>query len=343
MKTINICIIAIALVINGCKTVVNENTASETLQVRVSPVSQEKVTVPIHSTGTLAASEEMKLSFKTGGIIAEIFVSEGSQVKKGDILASLNLSEIAAQVSQAENGYEKTLRDFDRAKNLYNDSVATLEQMQNAETALSVAKSTLQIAEFNLSHSKITAPEKGVILKQFVEKNELIAPGYPVFYFGTAGSSWKVKTSLSDRDIIRINAGDSAIVSIDPYPGVDFKAVVTQVGESANPMTGTYEIELKLNDTSHRFASGFIANVELYPALNETFWMVPVESVVEDDGPVAYVYTITDSLTAKKIKVDIAMIYGSQVAVSGGLEGVSGIVTEGAAYLTDGDRIEIIK
>jgi multidrug efflux system membrane fusion protein len=343
MKVINIFMIAVILLITSCKTEVKEKTVSETLKVRVSTISREKISVPIHSTGILAASEEMKLSFKTGGIIASIFVSEGDQVNKGDMLASLNLSEIAAQVSQAQNGYEKTVRDFNRAKNLYSDSVATLEQMQNAGTTLSVAKSILQIAEFNLTHSKITAPENGVILKQFVEVNELIAPGYPVFTFGTAGKNWKVKTALSDRDIVRINPGDSAIISLDPYPGVSFRAIVTQVGESANPMTGTYDIELKLDNKNYRFASGFIAKVDLYPAVKDSFWMIPVESVVEADGPSGYAFTITDSLTVKRIMVDIAMISGSKVAISGGLEGVTEIVTEGAAYLTDGDRIEISK
>lgn len=343
MKAKNLYIIIIVLLFSSCRTEVKEKAANETLQVRVSQVSREMISVPVHSIGILAASEENKLSFKTGGIISQIFVSEGAQVKKGEILASLNLSEIAAQVSQAENVYDKTVRDFNRAKNLYADSVATLEQMQNAETAVSVSASTLEIARYNLSHSKITAPDNGVILKQFAEANELIAPGYPVFLFGIKGKNWKVKTSLSDRDIIRINTGDSAIITVDPYPGVKFRAVVTQVGEFANPMTGTYDIELKLSDTDNRLASGFIANVEVYPAKQESFWMLPVEAVVGADGPAGYIYTVSDSFIAKKIKISISMIYGSKAAISRGLEGVTYVVTEGAAYLTDGDRVDVIK
>ena len=78
---------------------------------------------------------------------------------------------------------KKQLRDYTRANNLFADSVATLEQKQNAMTALNIAKSNLDIALFNRSHSKIVAPENGLILKQFVRSNELASPGLPCFSF----------------------------------------------------------------------------------------------------------------------------------------------------------------
>ena len=177
----------------------------------------------------------LKLSFKTGGIVASVNVKEGDRVKKGDLLAALDLSEIKANVVQAQNGYEKALRDIERVENLYRDSVATLEQKQNATTALNVAKSTLEIARFNLAHSSITAPGDGIILKQLSRRNEMVAAGYPVFFFGSSGKQWKIKANLSDRDIVRVNPGDSAVVNFDAHPEVEFCAVVDQVGGIANP------------------------------------------------------------------------------------------------------------
>jgi multidrug efflux system membrane fusion protein len=246
-------------------------------------------------------------------------------------------------VNLARNGFDKATRDFDRAKNLYTDSVATLEQMQNATTALNVAKSTLDIALFNLTHSKIIAPENGIILKQFVKANELTASGYPVFLFGTSGKSWKVKTGLSDRDIVRINPGDSAIVKLDAWPGIKFPAVVDQVGEMSNPLTGTYEIEMNLNRTDSRLATGFVAGVEVFPSKKETFIMVPVGAIVEADGQEGYVYTVNESTIVQKIKIEIVTISGSKAAIRGDLNGIREIVTEGAAYLRDGEKVKIVK
>ena len=343
MKPIKLIIVITVLISAGCRNEAVKSTNPEVISVRTTQVAPETISIPVHSTGILVSSEEMKLSFKTGGIVAEIQVKEGDRVNKGDILATLNLSEINAQVSLARNGYDKGTRDYTRARNLYTDSVATLEQMQNAATALNIAKSTLDIAQFNLMHSKIIAPENGVVLKQFVKANELITSGYPVFLFGTSDRNWKVKTGLSDRDIVRINPGDSAIVTLDAWQGIRFRAVVDQVGEMSNPLTGTYEIEMTLDRTDYRLATGFVAGVEVFPSEKKTFILVPVGAIVEADGQGGYVYFVSELMTVQKIKIEIITIIGSKAAIKGDLNGIREIVSEGAAYLRDGVKVEIVK
>jgi multidrug efflux system membrane fusion protein len=343
MKTRNILIILIVLLSYGCKNREVNPTSPEVTRVKVAEVSEEAISIPVHSTGTLVSSEEMKLSFKTGGIVEKIYVNEGSRIDKGDLLASLNLSEINASAAQAKSGYEKALRDFKRAENLFTDSVATLEQKENAATALNLAKSTLDIVQFNLNHSRIVAPDNGIILKQFVKENELVSSGYPVFLFGSFGKCWKVKTGLSDKDIVKINQGDSAAVFFDAYPGVEFTAVVDQVGEMSNPFTGTYEIELLLSKSVHRLASGFVAGVDLFPSERKSYTMIPIGSIVEADGQEGYIYLVTPAMTVRKMKIEIETIIGSMAAVRGIPEAYTEVVSDGAAYLKDGMKVEVIK
>ena len=343
MKSITLIISITVLLSAACRNTTVKTANQEVTGVRVTQVTPERISIPVHSSGMLVSSEEMKLSFKTGGFVAKIGVKEGDLVKEGDILATLNLSEINAQVNIARNGFDKATRDYTRFKNLHADSVATLEQLQNAETTLSTAKSNLDIAQFNLTHSKIIAPENGHILKQFAKVNELVASGYPVFLFGTSGKNWKVRSSLSDRDIVRINPGDSAVVTLDAWPGIKFPAVVEQVGEISNPLTGTYEIEMTLNKTGYRLAAGFVAGVEIYPSKKENFITVPVGAIVEADGQKGYVYSVRDSMTVQKIKIEIVIINGSKAAIRGDLGGIRKIVSEGAAYLRDGEKVKIVK
>lgn len=338
---INLMVLAL-FILYGCRQTTKE-TISEIDRVKMTRVVYEKMIFPIRSNGLVVPAKEIKLSFKTGGIIAELYVDNGATVKKGELLASLDLSEIDAQVSQIKNGYEKALRDYNRANNLYADSVVTLEQLQNAETAMNVAKANLEIATFNRNHAAIYAPDEGVILKRLVESNEMIAAGYPVFLFGTKGKYWKIKAGLADKDYVRTKAGDSAKVTFDVYPGIDFYATVSRVGESANPYTGTFEVELDIQPASYRLASGFVAGIEIFPARVDTFYRIPVEALVEAEGQSGYVYAVTDSSTAKKIKVQIAGIFGSSVAISDGLGSIDEIVTDGAAYLTDGAPVIIVK
>ena len=342
-QTVNILLSVIIIFTSSCRNRETPVTGSDPVRVKVTAISQQEISIPVHSTGILVSAEELKLSFKTGGIIAEINVREGKRVKRGELLASLNLSEISASVSQAENGYEKALRDFTRTENLYRDSVATLEQKQNAASALNVASSSLEIARFNLKHSTIIAPDNGLILKQFARTNELVSPGYPVFLFGESGKYWKVKTGLSDKDVVRINRGDSAILLFDAYPDTKFPAIVDQVGEMANPYTGTFETELIVKDSGYRLASGFIAGVDIYPSEKFVYTIIPVGSIVGADGNTGYIYALTDSGTVQKIKIDIEAIPGQAAAVEGIPLTIREIVSEGSAYLRDGMKVSVVR
>jgi multidrug efflux pump subunit AcrA (membrane-fusion protein) len=87
----------------------------------------------ITASGLLSTENEARLSFKISGIIEKIFVKEGDRVRKGQLLATLKSTEIASQVQQVQLTVEKAQRDYQRANNLYKDSVVTLEQLQNAE------------------------------------------------------------------------------------------------------------------------------------------------------------------------------------------------------------------
>ncbi|HLP74892.1 MAG TPA: efflux RND transporter periplasmic adaptor subunit [Bacteroidales bacterium] len=335
-------LILLPAVFCGCRHTETKNAAEQILHVKVSPVTTRAVSMPVHAAGILSSSEEMKLSFKTGGIISRIDVSEGDRVKKGQALAILDLSEVSSAVTQARNAFEKARRDFNRAENLYRDSVATLEMKQNAATALDVAKSVYETAQFNLAHSTITAPDNGIILKQLARQNELISSGYPVFLFGSSGKYWKVKAGLSDRDMVKVHPGDSAVVTFDAWPGEKFPAVTDQVSGMADPYTGTYEAGILIQDRGLKLASGFIAGVDIFPSLKKEYTVVPVGAIVEADGHEGYIFAVSDSMTVRKIRIKIEGMPEEYAAVSG-INGISSVVSEGAAYLRDGMKVEVIR
>jgi multidrug efflux system membrane fusion protein len=342
----NILFIAIALTVSAlllsaCGRKQETREDSDKTRIKTVIVNSEKVVFPVHASGILVPAKEIRLSFKTGGIINTLYADDGTRVKKGELLATLYIAEIEAHVIQARNGYDKALRDFTRAQNLYKDSVVTLEQLQNTKTALNVAKAVQDAAIFNLDHSKIVAPENGVILKRLAQVHEVIGAGYPVFVFGTSDTHWKIKASLADRDYVRVQSGDPATVTFDAYPGEEFKAIVTLLSEASNPMTGTYEIELELVPVNYRLASGFLARVEITPRQKETYYRIPVEALVEADGQKGFVYVINDSLYAIKTEIKIAEIFDTWVAVDTGIKGGEIVATDGAAYLTEGTKVEI--
>lgn len=341
--SIMIVVMLLTIYLSGCDSQAKETNEVNRIPVRVADVSSAEMAFPIYTSGQLASTAEVKLAFKIGGIVEKIYVDEGASVKKGQLLAALDLSEIQAQVNQARSAYEKSSRDLKRLEKLFADSVVTLEQKQDARTGMEVARANLEIAEFNLRHAKIYAPSTGKIMRRMVEKGELVNPGFPAFMFGSAGRGWIVRAGVADKDVVRINLGDSAKVVFDVYPDRHFSAVVSELAEALDPMSGTFEVELSLREQGVKMISGFVARIEIYPRNKETFTLVPVESIIEGNGSNAFVFAPAGAEnTVKKLPVKIGRILDDGVGITAGLEGIKMVVTDGAPYLLDGSAIEIV-
>lgn len=337
---------AMALIISSCakKPAVKEN-ISEAVCVQVQPVVEAHASRTIHCAGLLSSKRISKLSFKTGGIISRLYVDEGSSVVKGQLLATLDMTEITAQVQQAKVAYEKADRDLKRAKNLYADSVVTLEQLQNATSAYDAALETKNIAEFNQHYSRIVAPANGKIISKLAEENELTGPGMPVLVFGEQGSNeWVVKTGISDKDMVTIRKGDEAKVTFDAYQGQEFLAQVTQLAEVADPLSGTFEIELSVKPGDASFINGMVASIQIRSSNSQRVSLIPPDAIAEANGNKGFVYVVNpENSTAKRIPVTIAFVQNDGIAVLEPLSKEGQLITKGAAFIEDGTRISIIR
>ncbi|WP_205509293.1 efflux RND transporter periplasmic adaptor subunit [Longitalea arenae] len=322
-----------------------DSVTDEAIAVKLQPVTTTRYAPVLKYSGIMASTAEARLLFKTGGIISRIYVKEGDHVVKGQLLATLNLTEINAQVQQAAQGVEKVQRDVNRVKNLYNDTVATLEQLQNVTTQLQVAEEGLRIARFNQQYAQIRATESGTILKKLMNEGEFANPGSPVFEFnGTAGNDWVIRFGVSDKDWAVLKRGDKASVEIDAYPNRTFTGIITEIAQGADMASGTYEIEVKVLPGGARFAAGLFATVRLQPAAEQTVTLVPIGAISEADGKTGYVYTVNaDGKTVTRNKVTIAFLENNKAAIVSGLDSAKEVITEGVGYLTHRSIVKVIQ
>jgi RND family efflux transporter MFP subunit len=315
---------------------------AEVTAVRTATVAIEARPMPIYTSGRLAAKSERKLAFKIGGIVDAVFVDEGARVRAGAVLARLNLAEIDAQVLQAERGVEKARRDHERVEALHADSVVTLEQLQDVRTAAEIAEASLRIAAFNRQHAEIVAPASGRVLRRLAEPSELVEAGQPLFLFAADERGWIVRMGLSDRDIVKVSLADSAHLAFDAFPGVVFTGSIAEIAESADPLSGTFEVEVAVADPERKLKSGFVARAALYPSGQEEYYFVPIEALVEGEGDRGAVFAVDRDGIVRRVDVRIGRLLDREVAVAEGLEGVETVVTEGAGFLEDGDTVRIV-
>lgn len=316
-----------------------------TIAVKVMPVHEGSYNQPLISSGLITTETESKLSFKVGGMISRILVAEGQAVTKGQLLASLDLTEIDAQVSQARKNLEKSKRDLERGQRLFNDSAATLEQMQNLQTASDVATENFTIASFNKQFATIHANASGRVIRKFVNEGEQITAGAPVLQINSsAQNNWIVKIGLPDVDWVRVKKGDRAIIFLDAYPGETFTGEVSLINEGADPLNGLYHTEVKINSRGKKFASGLFAKVEIQSSTKQLLHGIPIEAIVEGKGKNAFVFVANgDQKTVKKIPVTVAYITGDSAIISKGLENVKEVITSGSAFLTEFSTIQVSK
>ncbi|MBK9337618.1 MAG: efflux RND transporter periplasmic adaptor subunit [Lewinellaceae bacterium] len=306
--------------------------ADERIPVRTSPVQTKTFALPVHASGILTSSAEQRLSFKVGGVIQKIHVAEGDFVRPGQLLATVDKTEIDAQVNQAEQAVLKAERDLARVEGLYRDSSATLELLQNATTGRDIAKETARIARFNQQYAEIRATRSGKVIKKLMNEGEITGPGIPVFVlFETGNDDWVVQVSISDRDWARLTLGMSAEVRMDAYPGTAFSGKVTDLAPAADPANGLYPVEIKVAPQGKRFAPGLFAEVDITPRQARTCTAVPVEAIVEGDGQEAFVFVLEpDGERVRKVPVQIAFLDGNLAVLVQGLGETAEVVTAGA-------------
>jgi len=317
----------------------------EAAPVRTAPAERASVDAAVRAVGILTPRDEVRLSFKVGGVVERIAVDAGDRVRAGQVLAVLRGTEVDAAVAQAAEAVEKSRRDLERAKQLRVDEVATQEQVEDLTTAYNVARSNLQAVQFNARFANIVAPADGVVLQRLAEADELVAGGQPVLVVGSTGDGWVVRAALADRDAVRVEIDDAAAIGFDAFPGRRFEGRVARIGSSADPQTGTFEVEIAVAPGGARFVRGLVAKVELaIRGVDDTpRTVVPVTAIVEADGPVGVVYVLDPAGDiARRREVTVGPVTGGRVVVLAGLDPGEQVVTDGAAWLTDGHAVRVV-
>lgn len=337
--------LSLVLLLVACKQeyVKNPKVIPTTKRAKVIQLSKQTDPLPIYASGKIKSLANIKLSFKTGGIINALSVREGMRVKKGQVIATLDLSEINAQVRQAQVNFEKLERDLGRFQRLYADSAATLQSVQDIETSLEVAASQLRIAKFNQSYSKIIAPVSGVIQQRMAEEGELVSAGQSIFTVASQKAGMSLTVSLADRDVVKLKLGDRASLAIDAYSGMEAQARVTEIAAEGHPRTGTFAVELTVESFPYELKSGFFAKATIYPSNQTAYFKIPMHAIIEGLEDQVAVYVPNGQKTERVlITPDYIGEDYFTTAISAFTRPTPKILTEGASFLREGEVFETL-
>jgi RND family efflux transporter MFP subunit len=336
-----------AIVLLSCtqKKTVSESQDENTTSVKVMSITSRMVRDSIPVTGLLTTENEVRFSFKIPGIIDKIYVHEGEFVRAGQILAALKVTEINAQLEQANLSFEKAKRDHFRINNLYKDSVGTLEQLQNAKTTLDIARQSVDALSFNQQHSFIKAARDGFVTHKMANEGEIVSTGTPVLSINeTDGNGdFLLQVGVTDKEWPQVLIGQEANVNLDAYGEKIFKGHVYRKSRTIDSSSGLFQIDITVRFNNESPADGMFGRGILISSGFHKQLILPYEALFEVSGDKATVLSPATENTLQKKEVTIKSFNKNYVVVKSGLQEGELVVVSNNAFLNEKSKIAIAK
>jgi multidrug efflux pump subunit AcrA (membrane-fusion protein) len=163
-----------------------------------------------------------------------------------------------------------------------------------------------------------------------------------VLVLGASNKGYIVRAALADREAVQVKVGDKATVQLDAAPGKLLVGKVSEVGGAAQLENGLFPIEIQLEVTDINLVAGLVAQVSIQPAAasQSSLLYVPTGAVVSGEGRQANVYVLQGDVAHKRA-VQVAFFIRDQVALREGLSAGDRVITDGALYLSEGEKVSV--
>ena len=308
----------------------------------------------ITASGKTEAEKSAEISTRMMGYITKIHVKVGQEVKQGQLLASINNTDLLAKKAQVDAGilqaaaaYNNAKKDYDRFVNLFKDQSASQKELDDISARYEMSKAALQGAKemkkevmAQFSYSNITAPFAGLVTNTFVKEGAMANPGMPLLSIEGA-SRLQVTAMVSENDISEIKKGMPAKILIKSInKEVDGK--VSEVSLSAKNTGSQYLVKIDLDKAEPSILSGMFVNVQ-FPVeslLKSDKVLVP-EAALVHQGQLTGVYTVGNENTAILRWLRTGRKLGDQVEILSGLSSAEQYIMSSEGKLYNGAKVII--
>jgi membrane fusion protein (multidrug efflux system) len=308
-------------------------------EVAVTEISPKKFDHYVQTQGKIESENDIILSAKVPGVITQVFVSEGDQVSKGQTLAQIDNSVILRSIESMEAQLDLAKAVYERQENLWKQKIGTEEQYLQTKTSKeSLEKQLASLKEQN-DMTRIKAPINGTVDGLYVKVGQNTAPAMPAARVVNA-TDLKLTASVSEAYVTTIKKGNKVVVNL-PEINKNIEAIVTFVGRTINPLSRTFDIEVKLPANAD-LRPNMTATVKVIFTSEPSALVVPVNVIQEiNKEKVVYIAEAKGKQTVAVRKVvTVDGIYGNQAQIKG-LKPGDKLITFGYQGLNDGDFIKI--
>ena len=332
----------------------------EEINFKEEAVKTETLQNSVTATGTIEAVTSVTVGTQVSGIVNKLYVDYNSQVKKGQVIAELDktnlLSELntaKANLASATSNLNYQAANMNRYQTLYKKGLVSADEYENAlltyrqaKEQVASSKENVQKAQTNLGYATITSPIDGTVISKSVEEGQTVAASFntpELFTIARDLTNMQVVANVDEADIGGVKEGDRVTFTVDAYPDDTFEGTVKQVRLEATTTNNvvTYEVVISAPNADLKLKPGLTANVTIYTqersgvlaVANKALRFTPTKETVGKDMKIVdckgknKVWTLSDkTLTAHP--VTIGQTDGVHTEIIKGIRKGQKIVTE---------------
>ena len=311
----------------------------------------------VTATGTIEAVTSVTVGTQVSGIVNKLYVDYNSQVKKGQVIAELDktnlLSELntaKANLASAQSSLNYQAANMERYKTLYKKGLVSADEYENAlltyrqaKEQVASSKENVQRAQTNLGYATITSPIDGTVISKSVEEGQTVAASFntpELFTIAKDLTNMQVVANVDEADIGNVKEGDRVTFTVDAYPDDTFEGTVKQVRLEATTTNNvvTYEVVISAPNADLKLKPGLTANVTIYTqersgvlaVANKALRFTPTKETVGKD------MKIVDCKGKNKVWTLNGNILTAHPVTIGQSDGINTEITKG---LKQGDKI----
>ena len=330
-KAIGLFALSVLTVSGVCFKLTQDNSSNK--DVTEFTISAESGSLPglITASGELKANKSVNVSPKRQGILDEIFVEEGDQVQKGDLIAKMDFGDLEYRIDELRANYETQKASYLRRKMLFDEGAISAEEYEEYKNKFSRSEAKFKQIEIEENETNIRAPFKGVITSRYAVPGAFVTPTTSASSSREGGATSSSIVELSqgleivakvpESDVGRIKTGQEASIRVDAFPDRRFKAVVSKISPSAikNNNVTSFEVTLLLSNRPEDLRLGMTSDINFQTGQTKISTLIPTVAIVTEEGK-AGVLILGNNNQPKFKKVELGTSSGSKTAIISGLK-----------------------
>ncbi len=307
--------------------------------VEVVSVARGNIQQTYRTITTLEAEQDVQVVARSTGLLQNIFVEEGDTVEKGQIMAQLDVEQLALEVAQLSATSSKLKKELERQNSLFKRKLGSTDALDRAKFEYQSQLAQYKLSKLKLNYASIKAPISGIVTERFVKQGNLIRDNDQLFKIVDL-SSLKAVLHLPEKELANVRKKQKILLNVDALGDQIIIGEIERIRPSIDTETGTFKVVANLHNDDSFLKSGMFGKVEVVFDIHQNSLLIEQQAVITQDNR-SHVFVVKDN-KAIQTPVVLGFKHNGILEVTAGLSESDQVITTGQQIIKHETIVEIV-